>query len=112
MWDDVEVLTIEQAIAHARLPETQEGEDLQMKLRQAHDLVLDHISRTDDEDWTDTMLAWTPDTVPKTIQAAVQRQFLDLVRYRGDDDPSKGNPLGLSPWVRQLLQRYHDPALA
>lgn len=110
-WDDVEVVTLQSAMDHARISVMDEHLDLEAKLRQAHELVLDHVSR-DDDDWTATMEAWTPTTAPKVIQAAVHAQFQDLCRYRGDDEPSKASPLTLSPYVTRLLLRYHDPALA
>lgn len=119
MWDDVEIVSIDQARAHARLlpagsPPSAEEEDHILKLRQAHGLVLDYINRPSDEDWTEEILAWDAETAPAAVQAAIMRQFAELVRFRGDDDDDRGAGDGtdLSPRVKQLLRMYRTPVVA
>lgn len=114
MWDDVEIVSLDQAKQHLRLPTTSdEDEDLTLKLRQAHGLVFDYIARSADTAWTATMLAWDDSTAPAAVQAAVLRQFGDLVRFRGDDeDTNKVDGTDLSPRVKQLLRMYRTPVIA
>lgn len=111
-FEDVEIVTLAQAKAHAGITDTDRDEDLIAKLEEAHGLVLDYISRTD-ATWTATMEAWDGDSAPRAVRAAIARQFADLARFRGDDDDdAKANGYDLSPRVTQLLRRYRDPALA
>ena len=84
------------------------------KLEQATALVLDHIWR-DDDDWVDTMIAWTPTTAPGAIRAAVLCQLAELYRFRGDDVkgdvPDRAHGF-LAPMVVAYLAKYRDPAIA
>lgn len=111
-FEDVEILTLDQAKEHAGITDSDRDGDLQLKLQEAHGLVLDYVSRPD-ATWTATMEAWDGDTAPPAIRGAIARQFADLVRFRGgDDDDLRVNGYDLSPRVTQLLRRYRDPALA
>lgn len=117
LWDDVEIVSADQARQHARISEDEwsaEEDDFTLKLLQAHALVLDAVLRPNDEDHEAEMLAWDEDSAPRAIQAAIMRQFKDLVRFRGDDEDLAGREDGnfLSPRVRQLLNLYRDPPLA
>lgn len=69
--------------------------DLQLRLNQATEIVIDYIKQPDHE--------WTSETVPGPISAAillVTRNLFDEV-----DEP-------LSDPVRALVHRFRDPALA
>lgn len=117
MWDDVEIVSPDQARQHARISEDEwaaEEDDFTLKLLQAHALVLDYVLRPNDEDHEAEMLAWDEDTAPRAVQAAILRQFSDLVKFRGDDEDLAGRADGtfLSPRVKQLLLMYRDPPLA
>lgn len=114
MWEEVEIVTLTQLKSHLRLTGTDEDTDLQLKLDQAHGLVLDYIARLDDDDWTDEMLGWDGETAPKAVQAAILRQAGDLYRFRGDDEDVGANVSGLflSPRVQQLLLMYRTPSIA
>lgn len=114
MWTDIEIVSLEQAKAHIRRPDSDEDDDLALKLVQAHGLVLDYIARASDDDWTATMQAWTDETAPPAVQAAVLRQFAELARFRGDDEDDRGAGDGtdLSPRVKQLLRMYRTPVIA
>lgn len=115
-WDDIEIVTLAQAKQHLkRSTTTVEDDDLTLKLRQAHGLVLDYIDRPSDDAWHRQLLNWDDESAPAAVQAAILRQFGDLVRFRGDDaDPSENRVDGnfLSPRVKQLLLMYRTPALA
>ena len=114
MWDDVEIVTVDQLKVHLRLTGTTEhDDDLTMKLEEAHALVLDYVRRPADADFTATMLDWTEDTAPKAIRAAIFRQAADLFRFRGDDpDDRNVNGHFLSPRVQQLLNLYREHVIA
>lgn len=58
--------------------------------------------------------AWTPETVPKVVVAAILVQTGELDRFRGDDPagPPRQDGEDLSVMVRELLRAYHDPAVA
>lgn len=117
MWDEVEIVSADQARQHVRISEDEWGneeDDFLLKLLQAHALVLDYVRRPNDEDFDAEMLLWDEDSAPRAVQAAILRQFADLVRFRGDDEDLAGRAdgLNLSPRVKQLLSLYRDPPLA
>jgi len=114
MWDDIEIVSLDQAKAHIRRDDSSDEDDLfELMLAQAHGLVLDYIDRPTDEDWHAEILAWDDESAPRAVQAAILRQFADLVRFRGDDeDTSKVDGTDLSPRVKQLLRMYRTPVVA
>lgn len=123
MWESVEIVTIAQALAHIRRQDLLAGspfaddvqaeiDDYELKLRVAHELVLDHVERADDSAWTAEMTAWTTADAPRSIVAAVLIMFQHLVRFRGDDEPRPEEALRLPPEVVRLLLKYHTPAIA
>lgn len=116
-----DLVTIEEAAAHLRLPDIlvlsaddRDRDDLELKIEAATDLVLNHIWR-DDDDWVDTMIAWTATTVPRQVKAAILVQLGELYRFRGDDPPDttpKREHGFLSPQVTAYLHRYRTPGIA
>jgi hypothetical protein len=114
-----DLITLDEAIAHLRLPEdyggdTQSRQDLQDKVLAATQVVIDYLTRRETE-WNATMDAWTTDTVPASVKAAVLVQLGHLYRQRGDDDippETTGPGASLSPTVMSLLMRYRDPGMA
>jgi len=113
-----EFVTLEQAKMHLKLSldVDTEDEDLQIKLFVAHEVVMDYLTQRVSEasDWAATVQAWTADTVPKRVIAAILIQFGELYRGRGDDsDRRNDQPLGtLCPDVVKLLYRLRDPAVS
>ena len=118
------LVTFAQAQAHLRLSASTDGSpsatdaDLQLKIDQATEIVIDYIARPADAVWTATIESWnavgSPSTIPPaSVVAAVLLQLGDLYRYRGDDaDEMRREPGALSPGVVSLLHRYRDPVLA
>jgi hypothetical protein len=114
-----ELIPLDMLKGHLRLPldYTAEDDDLQVKLDQATVLVLDFVNQrvSDPEAWAETVAAWTEDTVPAQVQAAILNQAAYLRRFRGDD-PSQDEPRGpegyLPKNVTMWLTRLKDPALA
>lgn len=108
------LLTLEQAKKHLRLPDTSaEDDDLQAKLVQAQAIVLDYLRDTTNTTWTATMDAWTDETVPATVQAAILMQLGYLYRYRGDEpDEVKSEYGNLAPGVIACVYRLRQPVIA
>lgn len=100
------LVTLEQARMHLRISDTVEDDpDIQMKLEQASDIVLDYIKQRD--------APWTPTTVPRPVQAAVLIMLSRLFDDRAAGVENNQVALGyLPPSVTALLHRYRDPALA
>jgi hypothetical protein len=112
MWNDLELVTLDQAKTHAGITDTDRDDDLALKLEEAHAVVLNYIYRPD-ATWTAEMLAWTDATAPRQIRAAISRQFADLVRNRGDDEDDRSvERTGLNPRVEQLLLDYKQWTVA
>ncbi len=111
------LVTLRQAKQHLRLPldVTSDDADLTLKLAQAEALVLDYVTqnREDNDAWTVIVDAWTSETVPVQIVAAILIQFAELYRFRGDDEQAPETPYGLlNTRVTALLHRLRDPALS
>lgn len=108
------LVTLHQAKKHVVIRHYDDDDVIYFKLEQATYMVLEYIWR-DDDDWIETMIAWTTDTVPKSIQAAVLVQFAELYRFRGDDEqkviPERQHGY-LSPMVTAYLHRWRDPTVA
>ena len=114
-WEETEIVDLETAKLHVRESSDEEDDLLAVYLAHAHALVLDYVSNARDDDYVAEMEAWDDETAPKAVQAAILRQFAELRRFRGDDDivdEVKVTGTELSPRVKQLLMRYHDPTLA
>lgn len=114
MWDDVEILTFEQAKAQIRITHEYEDDDLELKLTLAHGIVLDYIylSRTASADLLETMQAWSDDSAPAGVKAAIARMFTNLVEFRGDNRDMEVDGNDLPADVRQLLRMHKDPVIA
>lgn len=114
------LVTIQQAIDHARLPidpETSSPEsnamlrDLTLKVEIAQQLILDYLKDRADESWDD------PSTTPPLVQGAILIQFLELWQFRGDtagsiEQSPKFDDGQLSPQITNMLRRWRDPAYA
>lgn len=126
MWSPLqELVTLDQAKAHLRLPMTgsqsTDDDDLQMKLLAAHEIVFDYLTQriSDSDAWEATVDSWTAETAPRRVIAAILVQFTDLYRFRGDDSEEyargsayKRQEGALNPAVVALLFRLRDPALS
>lgn len=114
------LITLEQAKSHLRLSDwgespSPEDTDLQLKIDQATEIVIDYITRPNDIDWQEEIQSWTTTSVPKGIQAAVLAMTGYLYRFRGDDvaaDIPKSQHGFLPPDVVNYLHRWRDPAVA
>jgi hypothetical protein len=112
------IVTLAQAKTAARIVQTDEDDDLALRLEVAHELVLDFVNnRVDDSDdaWLETILAWDADNAPRRVKGAILSMFVHLTRLRGDDVGKEaavyadGN---LPEQVRMLLYRLRDPSIA
>jgi hypothetical protein len=121
----VELVTLDQAKQHLKLSldADSEDDDLQLKLFVAHELVIDYLTQrvSDADAWSATVSAWTAETAPKRVLAAILVQFAHLYTFRGDDGPNEvggrwkaevqGDIGAISPDVIMLLYRFRDPAI-
>ncbi len=113
-----ELVTLDQAKQHLKLSldVDTEDDDLQLKLLVAHEVVMDYLTQRleDADEWETTVNAWTADTAPRRVIAAILVQFGDLYRNRGDDpEANKNVEMGtLCPDVVKLLYRLRDPAVS
>lgn len=126
MWSPLqELVTLDQAKAHLRLPLTgsqaSDDDDLQMKLMVAHEMVFDYLTQriSDSDSWEAIVDSWDAETAPRRVIAAILVQFTDLYRFRGDDSEEyargsayKRQEGALNPAVVALLFRLRDPALS
>jgi hypothetical protein len=105
-------VTLEQAKARLRVTSTDEDVDLQSLLDQAEAHILNWCSVT--PRCKAVADAWTPETVPPVVVAAILLQVGELDRFRGDDPDAPARPEGEGPTVlvRELLRAYHDAVVA
>lgn len=98
---------------HLRLPSDFTAEDdlIGAYIVHATATILNHIVR-DDDDWIAEIEAWTDDTVPPPVQAAILQQVAELYRFRGDETAPERDLGFLSPTIRALLTSYRDPTVA
>lgn len=101
---------------HLRAPSTTaEDELITLYAAQAQEIVLNYITRVDDEDQATLIASWDEDTVPASIQAAILKQTMELYRFRGDDtdEPTRGNG-EIAPAVVAILAAagYRRPVVA
>lgn len=107
-----DLITIDEAKAHLRVTTVQEDGDIEDKLLAATQVVIDYLTRRDTS-WNAQMAAWTSETVPASIRAAILVQLGELYRKRGDESEIEPvRPVALSPTVMALLMRYRDPGVA
>lgn len=115
----VELVTLSQVNDALRLnlegdlsePSADDGDDsrfndIQLKIRQATDIILDYLKISED-----SYAGWTAETVPGPVSAAVILAIKSLY-----DDPSEAKLIadldkGTGP-IPSLLRRLRDPALA
>lgn len=108
-----ELITLQEAKDHLRIRHEDEDPDINDKLLAATQVIIDYLSRRDTA-WNAEMDAWTPETVPKSVRAAILVQLGELSVKRGDEDPTPvaPTPTSLSATVMALLMRYRDPGVA
>lgn len=84
-----------------RVEHNEEDDYLLSLLADAEDIIVRFMGERFDAEWTTV-------TVPGAVRAAILRQCAYMWRERGDE--SKGDPSGVAPGVRWLLQAngYRD----
>ena len=105
-------VTLEQAKRRLRVTTTDDDVDLQDLINQAEAHVLEWCSTTPRSKAVAD--AWTAETIPPVVVAAILVQTAELDRFRGDDPEGPprqdGEELGVA--VRELVRAYHDPVIA
>lgn len=98
------LITLDEAKTHLHVPfeGTAHDVDITAKVEQAQDVILDYLKHGADP-------AWTAETLPRPVRAAMLLMLTHLYEHRGDDmDPDE--PLWMA--IGRLLARFRDPALA
>lgn len=107
------LMALEDAKVHLNITDTSHDADVAMKLDAAEAIVLDYIGST--STWRTIVAAWTSDTLPAAVQAAILVQLGELFGVTGRGDEPKGPvhvPGQLSQQVTNYLMRYRDPVVA
>lgn len=109
-----DLVTLAQVKRVAGITHTEHDFLLQMYIDQATDTILNYIERVDDEDWTAETDAWTEETVPGDVKAALLKLAVKFFRFRGDsvagEEPQPDH--GFLPRdIVALLHRYRDPVI-
>lgn len=89
--------------------------DLQAILDESEAIVLDYVTQRRDDNvaWAAIVDAWTAETLPLQVKAAILVQFGELYRFRGDDEQAPKSDYGmLNSRVTAMLYRLRDPALS
>jgi Phage gp6-like head-tail connector protein len=98
------LVTLAQVKDQLRITHAFADAELQRHLDDAEDIIRRYLKTLPDP-------AWTADTVPGAVRAAILRQATHLATDRGDR-AGEATPDGLAPFVADLLTLYRDPALA
>ena len=116
-----ELVSLTQVKQALRLPLDVDLDDdaLYAKLEHAHDLVLSYVKTrvTDDATvkaaWVATVDAWTSDTAPQAVKAAILETVADLDADRGDrsDQNDSRRHWALSPRAAGFLAMKRDPVV-
>lgn len=108
-----DLVSLELAKQHLRLASDYTAEDalIAAYIVQATAAVLNYLER-DDVDWIATIEAWTDETVPPPVQAAILKHVAELYRFRGDEEGPSREIGFVSPDIRALLTPYRDPTIA
>jgi Phage gp6-like head-tail connector protein len=95
------LLTLADAKIHLYITDTLHDADVQQKLTEAQDIIIDYLGEHVDPLWTDT-------TVPPRVLASIKICLTDLYEHRGDD-----MTLNASTWeaIRRLLARSRMDAI-
>lgn len=112
----VEIVNLDQAKQHAKLPLDFDGEDddLTLKLLLAHENVFDYLTQrvSDEDEWEAEVDAWTADTAPIRVKGAILAEFAYLYRNRGDGQFQLASGAVVCPEAERLLLRFRDPAVS
>lgn len=113
-------VTVAQARHHLGITEHADPEtaaidtaEIVFKLEQAQESILAFLQSSDS--WKAEYAAWTEDTVPRRVQAAILYRFGEIYRFHGDDEPQyvpKWEFGHMSPFLQVLLQDLTQPAVS
>lgn len=106
----IDLVTLNQAKDHLRivLTDTQHDTDVQFKIAQASEIVMDYIKRSVvPDEWTVSSVSPISYSIPALVQAATLLVVGELYFNR---EASTADVLSTA--VMNLLERYRDPALA
>ena len=99
------LLTLALAKEHLRIYDTDHDAEVTTKMTHASFIIRDYLKSRNDP-------AWTYDTVPDVVQAAVMQLLGLLYEHRGDDFAPDNYDANTWAAIERLLMRRRDPALA
>lgn len=102
----VAFITLAEAKDHLRLDGDYADDDLELKIDQAADIIMDYLKADDDtrSDWEAD-----PSVIPKHVQASMLLLLGDLWEDRNGGGGDYIKPGGV---IERLLVRSRDPAIA
>jgi Phage gp6-like head-tail connector protein len=102
------LLTLADAKVHLRITDSLHDADVQVKLTEAQDVIIDYLAEQVDPLWTDT-------TVPPRVLASIKLYLTHLYEHRGDDmsPTTSGATPDSAVWeaIRRLLARSRMDAI-
>jgi Phage gp6-like head-tail connector protein len=102
------LMTLETAKVHLRITDTAHDTDVQMKLTDAQDAILDYLGEQVNPLWTEA-------TAPPRVLAAIRMYLTHLYEHRGDDmsGSGAGSTSDAAVWsaIRNLLARTRMQAI-
>ena len=101
------LVTLERAKAHLRVTTTDNDDDIQLKVEQASDVIVERCNST--AWWRAITPTWTADTLPLSVQAAILVLLTHLYEHRGDD---MAPDAALWQAVDRLIVLNKDPVIA
>lgn len=90
------LITMEEAKDALRVLDNDHDSDIELRMHAASEMVLQYANQSDP--------AWTDETAPYLIKAAIILTLQDLF--------SSEEPTGLTEGVKNILHRWRDPVLA
>jgi len=100
----VALVTLEAAKAHLRVDDDTQDDEVETKLNDASDIIVDYLKRPD-HDWTDETVPGQVRSSVLLVLGALWENREGVGQYAEELDP-------ISPAVVSLLMRMRDPALA
>lgn len=107
------LISVDEAKAQARISSTDEDDQIEAMTGVATDIVISALlASTSDSSLSSEIASWDEDSVPNGVKVAILTQFMELYRFRGDEEPPKANQGHLSQQVERFLTPWMDAPIA
>jgi Phage gp6-like head-tail connector protein len=100
------LVTLQRAKAHLRITDNDHDDDITQKMTVASEILVRHLKAQADQ-------AWTTETLPGDVQAAVLVLLAHLYENRGDAESFGVSSKSSAAWdaINRLVAMRRDPAL-